>query len=423
MPVGSSEALRARRALGLAVGIIAGATVGCTAGSEEPTVAGAWYHAHLTGREPEQIPFFLHVPDDCAAGPATIVNGEERITAPCGRSGGNLVIEFPIYATGIEASFESGDRLAGTWYRELPTGRQELMVFEARAIDEPDPRTRFPAEPAEPAEQPGVSITGIWRMEFNLYGIAKGVFDQHSSGVVTASVEVPSEYGDMRFLAGNVIGDLVLLSTFDGQNAFYLEGDVADGDATMEGVWIFSTYWDEFVAERVEDFDIIDPLSRVRYTTNDQRFDLPALRDPKYAGKAVIVQIFATWCPNCSDHAPVLAELYRVHNAEGLEILGLAFEQTDDNAYSARRVQAFRERHGVDWDIVVADSRLEDIASEGLAGLSAIEGVPVTIFVNRDGTVHAVYTGFSGPAAGEAHDRAIARFRQLTEEILDGAIR
>ena len=308
----------------------------------------------MIGREPEQIPFFLHVPDDCAAGPATIVNGEERITAPCDRSGGNLVIEFPIYATGIEASFESGDRLAGTWYRELPTGRQELMVFEARAIDEPDPRTRFPAEPAEPAEQPGVSITGIWRMEFNLYGIAKGVFDQHSSGVVTASVEVPSEYGDMRFLAGNVIGDLVLLSTFDGQNAFYLEGDVADGDATMEGVWIFSTYWDEFVAERVEDFDIIDPLSRVRYTTNDQRFDLPALRDPKYAGKAVIVQIFATWCPNCGDHAPVLAELYRVHNAEGLEILGLAFEQTDDNAYSARRVQAFRERHGVDWDIVVA---------------------------------------------------------------------
>ena len=79
MPVGSSEALRPRRALGLAVGIIAVATVGCTAGSEEPTVAGAWYHAHLTGREPEQIPFFLHVPDDCAAGPATIVNGEERI--------------------------------------------------------------------------------------------------------------------------------------------------------------------------------------------------------------------------------------------------------------------------------------------------------------------------------------------------------
>ena len=80
-----------------------------------------------------------------------------------------------------------------------------------------------------------------------------------------------------------------------------------------------------------------------------------------------------------------------------------------------------RERHGVDWDIVVADSRLEDVASEGLAGLSAIEGVPVTVFVNRDGTVHAVYTGFSGPAAGEAHERAIAQFRQLTREILDGA--
>ena len=45
-------------------------------------------------------------------------------------------------------------------------------------------------------------------------------------------------------------------------------------------------------------------------------------------------------------------------------------------------------------------STLEELADDGLAGLSPIEGVPVTIFVKPDGTVHAVYTGFSGPATG-----------------------
>ena len=50
---------------------------------------------------------------------------------------------------------------------------------------------------------------------------------------------------------------------------------------------------------------------------------------------------------------------------------------------------------------------------------SAIEGVPVTIFLNRDRTVQAVYAGFLGPAAGEAHMEAVATFRELTRQILD----
>ena len=53
-------------------------------------------------------------------------------------------------------------------------------------------------------------------------------------------------------------------------------------------------------------------------------------------------------------------------------------------------------------------------------GLTPIEGVPVAIFVKPDGTVHAVYTGFSGPATGAAHREAKAQFQKLTVEILDG---
>lgn len=81
-------------------------------------------------------------------------------------------------------------------------------------------------------------------------------------------------------------------------------------------------------------------------------------------------------------------------------------------------VREFKEKHGVEWDVVIADKTLEDLADEGLAGLSPIEGVPVTIFVKPDGTVHAVYTGFSGPATGAAHQEAKAQFRRLTKEIL-----
>ena len=217
--------------------------------------------------------------------------------------------------------------------------------------------------------------------------------------------------------AGNVRGTRMQLSTFDGQHVSLLQGEVKR-DGALSGVWVGEESGDHFVAERAEDFDMPDPLARVRPKSEASRLDLEALRDPRYTGKAVIVELFGTWCPNCNDHAPLLVDLYREYGPQGLEILGLAYEYTDSLDSAERRVREFKEKHGVDWDVVIADSTLEKLANEGLAGLSPIEGVPVTIFVNPDGTVHAVYTGFSGPATGAAHEEAKAQFRRLTEEIL-----
>ena len=397
------------------------ALAGCGGPFDAPGADGGdWYRAHLTGREPEQIPFFLRLPDDCATATATIVNGDERIDAACQRGEDGIVIDFPVYGTLIEASFEPGGSLAGHWYRDLPAGREPIMVFEARRIAGPDPHLRFPPPPAEPDTPRSTDVTGTWRMEFNLYGEAKGLFTQQASGVVTGSIEMLSHFGDLRFLAGSVAGERMQLSTFDGQHAFLVEGRVG-ADDTMEGLWISSVYWDEFVGQHVTDFELADPLARVRLAPGRERLELEALRDPRYAGKAVIVQIFGTWCPNCGDQAPLLTELYRTHHTGGLEILGLAFEYTDDQDYQQRRVAEFKARYGIEWDIVIFESRLADLAKQGLAGLSPIEGVPVTVFVNRDGTVHAVYTGFSGPATGDAHLQAKTIFEQLTREILDGS--
>ena len=256
-------------------------------------------------------------------------------------------------------------------------------------------------------------------MEFDDHGVAKGVFVQDASGVVTGTVEVPLEYGDMRFLAGTVRGTRLHLSTFDGSHTVLLEAEVKP-DGTMKGELVSSEARDEFIAQRAEDFDVRDPLDGVRLKPGKKTLELEALRDPRYAGKAVIVEIFGTWCPTCNDHAPLLVEIYREHGPQGLEILGLAYEAAGSSEYAERRVQEFREKHGVQWEIVIADSKLDELASEGLAGLTRIEGVPVTIFVKPDGTVHAIYTGFSGPATGAAHREAKAQFRKLTAEILDG---
>lgn len=74
----------------------------------------------------------------------------------------------------------------------------------------------------------------------------------------------------------------------------------------------------------------------------------------------------------------------------------------------------FKKRNGVEWDIVIVDSTLEELGLDGLAGLTSIKGVLVTIFLNRDGTV------LLRPATGEAHRKAKAELKRLTAEILDG---
>ena len=353
------------------------------------------------------------------SGAATILNGEERVSAECRRSPVGFVVDFPVYGTQVEAWFKPDGTLIGHWCREQPTGREPILSLTAQPVSEPDPRTRFPAESTEAeTDLSHAEVAGSWRMEFDLFGVAKGVFLQESSGVVTGSVEVPSEYGDMRFLAGNVRGTCLRLSTFDGQHALALEGEIKP-DGTMEGELVDHDSRDPFVAERDNAFEMPDPLDRVAFTPDERRLELEPLRHSKFDGKGVIVQLFGTWCPNCNDQAPALVELYRNYRAQGFEILGLAYEYGNDLEYKQRRVREFKKKHGVEWDIVIIDSTLEELAFEGLAGLAPIEGVPVTIFLNRDRTVHAIYSGFSGPATGETHRKAKAQFEKLTAEILN----
>ena len=75
----------------------------------------------------------------------------------------------------------------------------------------------------------------------------------------------------------------------------------------------------------------------------------------EFKGKAVIVDIFGTWCPNCHDEAPVLEALYRKYQAQGLEIVALAYEYTDDAALqSAAHVYLYRDKYGLTFPMSLA---------------------------------------------------------------------
>jgi thiol-disulfide isomerase/thioredoxin len=61
-------------------------------------------------------------------------------------------------------------------------------------------------------------------------------------------------------------------------------------------------------------------------------FVLPAVdgsmvRMSDYAGKLIIVDFWATWCPPCQEMVPVLSKLHKEYSDKGLVILGISLDR------------------------------------------------------------------------------------------------
>lgn len=123
-------------------------------------------------------------------------------------------------------------------------------------------------------------------------------------------------------------------------------------------------------------------------------FTLPGLnvgcvRLADLRGKPVIINFWASWCNPCRKEFPLLARTYAQRRDEGLELVGVSYQ---DIASDARRFA--RERHA-DWMLAFDDNG--DVAKA-----YGIRPVPQTLFVRRDGVVSArIY----GPLS--AHDLRI----------------
>ena len=95
---------------------------------------------------------------------------------------------------------------------------------------------------------------------------------------------------------------------------------------------------------------------------------------------------------------------------EGLSILGLAFEFGDDVQTHRRVVRDYLEFHGATYPVLLAGTSDKDAASAAFPLLDRVRAYPTTVFMDGEGNVTAVHTGFSGPATGARHDRLRERF-------------
>lgn len=343
-------------------------------------------------------------------------NAEEKLRVDeVHLKGDSVRIPMHIFDTEIVAKNE-GDRWVGYWKKNYEEDYQ--LSFEAQLGDD----YRFVATTTEVS----VEVDGKWAVQFADDSLASiGIFKQQGNQVTGSFL---TSTGDYRFLEGNIVNNELMLSTFDGEHAFLFEAKMQDNGSLKGDFWSGSHYHTTWTAQRDENAVLADANSltylkenydRLAFTFPDVQGDSVSLNDLKYEGKVVLVQIFGTWCPNCMDETKFLTDWYQKNQDRGVEIIGLAYEQKDDFNYAQRRVQKMVDKLNVPYDFLIAGVSDKEKAAETLPMLNRVMSFPTLIFINREGKVANIHTGFSGPGTGEYYESFVQEFNERMDALLD----
>ncbi|MBI1871044.1 MAG: TlpA family protein disulfide reductase [Chlamydiae bacterium] len=101
------------------------------------------------------------------------------------------------------------------------------------------------------------------------------------------------------------------------------------------------------------------------------------------AGKIVVLDFWATWCPPCQDEIPHFVELKNQYGSKGLEIVGIALDRQ-----GVRVVKPFVERFKVNYTILIGDY------DQVINDYGGVVGIPTTFLINREGHIVKQFVGY-----------------------------
>lgn len=126
-----------------------------------------------------------------------------------------------------------------------------------------------------------------------------------------------------------------------------------------------------------------------------ERVDLGELR-----GSVVLVDFWATWCEPCHDALPFFEQMLRKYEDRGLEVLAVSIDADRDD------IREFARRHSLELPL------LHDSGQNAFARFNPA-AMPTTYFIDHQGVVRAIHTGFQK----EDRDELESKIRRMLREI------
>ncbi|TLU87334.1 MAG: TlpA family protein disulfide reductase [Chlorobium sp.] len=112
------------------------------------------------------------------------------------------------------------------------------------------------------------------------------------------------------------------------------------------------------------------------------------------AGKAYIVNFFASWCPPCRAEIPDMVILQNQYGRKGFTFIGVAVNETEP------KIRDFIARNKISYPVVMADDQLVSAFNRYVEG--GIHAIPTSFVVNSSGKMTQVITGARSKADFEA---------------------
>ncbi|MDA1184284.1 MAG: TlpA disulfide reductase family protein [Acidobacteria bacterium] len=113
------------------------------------------------------------------------------------------------------------------------------------------------------------------------------------------------------------------------------------------------------------------------------------VRLASFKGKVILINFWATWCGPCRVEIPYLIELQREYG-EDLVVLGVSIDDT------AEQLMPYATEMSVNYPLLVGNGRQDFQDAYG-----PFWGIPVTVFVTRDGLIHKKHSGIASKAQFE----------------------
>jgi peroxiredoxin len=346
----------------------------------------------------------------------TFHNGEERMTvAGVRQDADTVIIPVEAYDTQLKACL-SGNRMTGRFLRNYMAG-DSGVPFQAVRGDAP----RFPSV----GQMSGVAPDGTWDVFFLGNDTVRnvGIFTSENR-VLTGSVLTRS--GDYRYLEGVRTENGALLSAFSGKSPYLIELNFRGRD-TFEGVFYTERSRTPLLGVRNDRAALEDAFSLTWMKEGAERlhFRLPdtegrpvSLDDARYRGKVVIVTVLGTWCHNCLDEAAFLAPWYAENRDRDVEIIGLAFERKGEFDQAIPAVKRLQKQFGIEYALLFAGRLGAESIARVLPEVANFSSYPTTFFIDRQGRVRRIHTGYSGPATGQFYENFRKEFNATVDLLL-----
>ena len=136
--------------------------------------------------------------------------------------------------------------------------------------------------------------------------------------------------------------------------------------------------WWRFQPHVAEDAPVTDAAFFKKVFDAPDNLQAP-IQTSTFAGKPLLLNFWATWCPPCVAEMPMLSAFFSERQAQGWQVLGLAVDQPS-------AVRKFLERTPVAYPIGLAGLEGTELA-RSLGNLTG--GLPFTVVFDASGRVQA----------------------------------